>query len=314
LSRIHKKDVESIQNQLKNIKCGERSIETEEAHSSTTEKSKPNEETIEFRPIGYIHTIFNEKRALPKQANLAQSILSKIVLNRNLFSNTEHSLEGLEEYSHFWIIYHFHKNESHPKPKIFPPRLGGKNIGVFATRSPHRPNSIGLSLVQFDHIDDLSIYFYGVDMLDRTPVIDLKPYIPSYDSPQKIIKKCESESLSRPKREEPEGEEEEEEAQIGAKSHASVDVKVPKWVSENKIFTVVFTENSLTQIAELGVNQKSIEEILQSDPRSVYVREKYLSQIYNFQIDGKNVICKFDDKHSTVIVLQVKNLMEMSTE
>ena len=106
-----------------------------------------------------------------------------IELNSDLFTNPEHALEGLEEYSHMWVIYHFHKNTSHPKAKVAPPRLGGERVGVFATRSPHRPCPIGLSLVDIERIESSCISFYGTDMVDGTPVLDIKPYIPFYDSP-----------------------------------------------------------------------------------------------------------------------------------
>lgn len=84
----------------------------------------------------------------------------------------------------FRILFHFHKNDStHIRAKVSPPRLNGIKTGVFATRSPHRPSPIGLSLVKIDRVMDNTIYFSGVDMVDQTPVLDIKPYIPQYDSP-----------------------------------------------------------------------------------------------------------------------------------
>lgn len=85
---------------------------------------------------------------------------AKLVLDNNGFTNPEHSLQGLQDYSHMWILFHFHKNDSsHLKAKIAPPRLNGIRTGVFATRSPHRPAPIGLSLVKIDRIMDSTIYF-----------------------------------------------------------------------------------------------------------------------------------------------------------
>lgn len=297
--------MDAITSILKNFKC-------------TGCQAKPSEPAAEpakdvtFPPIGFIRTVFAEKRAVPRQANIAETILSRIELCKELYTNPEQSLETLEEFSHFWIIYHFHKNDPHFKPKISPPRLDGKKVGVLATRSPHRPNPIGMSLVKLDHIEGSTIYFYGSDMVDETPVLDIKPYIPNYDSPQKPIESSVEASTPR-SREEPEGEEEEpgEAAQVPSVQSDSA-VKVPEWVSSKKALTVNFTDNALSQIKELGVNQNSIQEILQGDPRSVYVREKYLSQIYNFQVAGKNVICKFDDKQGTVSVLQVRLLMNLN--
>lgn len=273
---------------------------------------------MNFKPIGTIRTVFSEKRAVPRQASIAETILSRVELSKDLYTNPELCLETLDEFSHFWIIYHFHKNDSHSKPKISPPRLDGKKVGVLATRSPHRPNPIGMSLVKLDRIEGSTIYFYGSDMVDETPVIDIKPYIPSYDRPQKAYDVVGS-SPSTPtnsmrSREEPEGEEEQDDdvAQAISLPKPEIEVKVPSWISDNKLLKVIFSDNALQQIRELSVNKKSIEEILENDPRSVYVREKYLSQIYNFQVDGKNVICKFDDKLRTVTVLQIRRLQTMN--
>lgn len=277
------------------------------------------EKSINFKPIGYIKTIFNEKRAVPRQASVADSILSKIEICKEAFSsNPEMSLQSLDEFSHIWIIYNFHKNDSHNKPKVYPPRLEGKNVGVFATRSPHRPNSLGMSLVKLDRVEGTTVYFYGTDMLDSTPVLDIKPYIPEYDYPKK---RSANSSPNTPikSREEPEGEEDHIDDDANAISLQSTsledddEIKVPSWITTtSNTLEVIFSENSLQQICEMNINQKSIEEILKQDPRSVYVREKYLSQIYSFQIDGKNVICRFDDKNRTVTVLQIRNIMEMN--
>lgn len=308
LNHVHRKEINAIQTALKDFLCASCSVAAKES------KEMPKEETSEiltFKPIGVIRTVFSEKRAVPRQANIADTILSRIELSKELYTNPEQSLETLEDFSHFWVIYHFHKNESHAKPKISPPRLDGKKVGVLATRSPHRPNPIGMSLVRLDRIEGSTIYFYGSDMVDETPVIDIKPYIPSYDSPQKATElPITAKNISR-SREEPEGEEEHDENSAHALQPTD-DVKVPDWVSNKKLLTVVFSDNAINQLKELKVNQKSIEEILASDPRSVYVREKYLSQIYNFQVSDNNVICKFDDKLGIVNVLQIRKLQIMN--
>lgn len=131
-----------------------------------------------------IKTNFPEKRGTPRQPAICADSVAKLTLNNEVFTNPEHSLEGLDEFSHMWILYHFHKNDStHVRAKVAPPRLNGLRTGVFATRSPHRPCPIGLSLVKIEQVEDRTIYFSGVDMVDGTPVLDIKPYIPQYDSP-----------------------------------------------------------------------------------------------------------------------------------
>lgn len=154
---------------------------------------------------------------------------------------------------------------------------------------------------------------FAFESFQGTPVIDIKPYIPSYDSPLKTQQHPADSPLRS--REEPEGEEEQDDdttAVVQCETEAVNDVKVPNWVSNKNLLKVIFSDNALRQIQELRVNQKSIKEILEHDPRSVYVREKYLSQIYNFQVDGNQVICKFDDKLGTVTVSQIRKLLSMT--
>ncbi len=94
----------------------------------------------------------------------------------------EQALEGLEEFSHLWVLYWFHQNSNaRYHAKVHPPRLEGASIGVFATRSPHRPNPIGLSLVKIEKIDGAQIFVSGVDFIDGTPILDLKPYLPEIE-------------------------------------------------------------------------------------------------------------------------------------
>lgn len=108
---------------------------------------------------------------MPRQPTINR-LLGRIEISQNVFNNPEHSLDGLSSFSHLWIIYHFHRNESHAKAKVAPPRLGGSRVGVFSTRSPHRPCPIGLSLVEIDRVDDRFVYFYGTDMVDgRMPIV-----------------------------------------------------------------------------------------------------------------------------------------------
>lgn len=139
--------------------------------------------TTQFRNIGIIRTAFPEKRAVPRQSSVGGRLSGIVQLNSDIFTNPAHSLQGLEEFSHMWLIYHFHKNNSHPKAKVAPPRLGGERVGVFSTRSPHRPCPIGLSLVEIEKVEGDCITFLGTDMVDGTPLLDIKPYIPHYDEP-----------------------------------------------------------------------------------------------------------------------------------
>ncbi len=136
---------------------------------------------IEMEAIGLVESPFQQKLGIPRQPGLAESVESKIILNHQLAK--EEVLRGLESFTHLWVLYLCHKSESW-RETIRPPRLGGKKkLGVFATRSPHRPNPIGLSVVKIKSINpDYSISIYGADILDQTPVLDIKPYLPMWDS------------------------------------------------------------------------------------------------------------------------------------
>lgn len=125
--------------------------------------------------IAKIHSPFKEKFSIPRQPGLT-SVESTIKLIAPF--DRKEALIGLENYSHLWIIFSFHENTESDSLMVRPPRLGGNTKqGVFATRSPFRPNNIGLSLVKIKSIEDTTITVIGGDFLDQTPVYDLKPYI-----------------------------------------------------------------------------------------------------------------------------------------
>ena len=132
-------------------------------------------------PIGYIRSCFKEKFAIPRQPLLASAATGVIELCPPY--NHEDALEGLEHVSHIWLLFIFHQTmESKPRLKVRPPRLGGnKSLGVFATRSTFRPNNIGQSVVKIEKIINHNIYVSGIDLLDGTPIIDIKPYVPYAD-------------------------------------------------------------------------------------------------------------------------------------
>lgn len=142
---------------------------------------------MEIRPIAHIRTDFPEKFGIPRQSGLVPSALGKIIFLPE-FRNPD-ALRGLEQYTHLWLLWEFSETiRSEWTPTVRPPRLGGnKRMGVFATRSPFRPNPIGLSCVKLEKIisDDKYgdiIIVSGVDIMDKTPIYDIKPYLPYVDS------------------------------------------------------------------------------------------------------------------------------------
>lgn len=140
-----------------------------------------------LKKIATIKNDFTEKFGVPRQSNLVNEITSTIVFEPEYRS--KEALRGLEDFSHIWVIWGFSKAERDGwSPTVRPPRLGGNTrVGVFATRSPFRPNPIGLSSVQLKEIqlDSPSgplLHILGADMINGTPVYDIKPYLPFVDS------------------------------------------------------------------------------------------------------------------------------------
>ena len=139
-----------------------------------------------MEPIAHIHTDFTSKFGVPRQAGLVKELRATIVFAPE-YRNPE-ALRGLDGFSHLWLIWEFSQCVGKPwSPTVRPPRLGGNaRMGVFATRSPFRPNPIGLSSVRLDRIeytDDLGpvLRVRGADLVDGTPILDIKPYLPYGD-------------------------------------------------------------------------------------------------------------------------------------
>lgn len=144
--------------------------------------------TYEITPIARIKNEYKDKFGIPRQSNLLKNNISQIVFEEDF--RDENALRGLEEYSHLWLLWIFSETNSDKKwsPTVRPPRLGGnKRMGVFATRSPYHPNKIGLSCVKIASIEKTAgngtvINVLGADLLDGTPIIDIKPYLAFSDS------------------------------------------------------------------------------------------------------------------------------------
>lgn len=145
-----------------------------------------NNDTFAMKPIATIYTDFPTKFGLPRQSLQTDGLIGRIVFEEE-YRNVQ-AIRGLEDFSHLWIIWCFSESVQHEwSPTVRPPRLGGnKRMGVFATRSPFRPNPLGLSCVKIKKIDlnDLNapvLYVSGIDMMNGTPIFDIKPYLPYAD-------------------------------------------------------------------------------------------------------------------------------------
>ena len=136
--------------------------------------------------IARIETDFNEKFGIPRQSGLVEELKGRIIFEPKY--RNPHAVMGLEEFSHLWLLWQFSRAiREEWSPTVLPPRLGGNtHVGVFATRSPFRPNPIGLSCVKLERVEldpqlGPVLYVAGADLLDQTPIYDIKPYVPVSD-------------------------------------------------------------------------------------------------------------------------------------
>lgn len=216
----------------------------------------------EITPVAYIYTPFSSKFGIPRQSGLADSE-AKIVFAPPFRS--KEAVRGIEGFSHLWLIWEFSENtNAHFSLTVRPPRLGGnKRMGVFATRSPFRPNNLGLSSVEISKIDyeckDAPvIYVKGADILDNTPIFDIKPYLPYTDS------------------------------------HPQAKGGFAQEVFENNL-TVEFSSEALENIDEKDL--PVLKELLQEDPRPHYQNDpdrvyafEYARYKIRFRVNGKSLV------------------------
>ena len=131
---------------------------------------------IEFDPIGVIHTPFTEPEGMPIQPAGAVGVKGTV----EVFEDFQSGLKDLDGFSHVILLYHFHRSHSFNLHLV--PFMDSELRGLFATRAPKRPNAIGLSVVQLDKIKDGVLHIRNVDILDGTPLLDIKPYVPEFDA------------------------------------------------------------------------------------------------------------------------------------
>ncbi|CAL1290994.1 unnamed protein product [Larinioides sclopetarius] len=291
-------------------------------------------------PVGFISSCFKTKNGIPRQPSLCLAAKGTLTIEKRIFSNPEHSLIGLKEFSHIWILFVFHENGSHTavKAKVHPPRLNGTSVGVFSTRSPHRPCPIGLSLTKLDKIEGSTLFLSGIDLLDGTPVLDIKPYIPLYDIPLNLKETLREETVQ-------ENNNENNSIQLQAKADTTIvsailtgvmrsappqcntkdiDCTVAPFLTQvPKYLDVLFTDRALGDLERFHAKgnhegccincfafsnqneaKEAITDVLKNDPRSVYRRTKCSDRLYYFFINHLHITCWFDE--SIAEVLRVK--------
>eukprot|EP00052_Salpingoeca_macrocollata_P022985 m.201115 g.201115 ORF g.201115 m.201115 type:complete len:289 (-) comp21930_c0_seq2:48-914(-) len=207
------------------------------------------EQGVLFQPIGFMKTCFPERRGTPRQGMLAPSTRGVLHLARSV---PPAALEGLEQFTHIWVLYHFHENtnmvsEKGVSAKVAPPQLKGEKTGLFATRTPHRQQNLGLTVVRLLQVDldKRTLTVRGIDLVNNTPVFDIKPYIPQYDAlPEAVVP-----------------------AWIAEGGVAPLDVVFADQVLETQLPSLLPTMEMYT---ELGDVLQSLEEVLKLDIRSVH--------------------------------------------
>lgn len=138
------------------------------------------EDKIIFKPIGIIHSPHKELAKIPIQPVFCKGIEGRVILKEEYFDG----LKDLDGFSHIFLFYFFHK--SNKTSILIKPYLEDKEHGIFATRAPHRPNKLGMSLVRLNGIKDNILYVSDIDILDGTPLIDIKPYVKRFDSRENV--------------------------------------------------------------------------------------------------------------------------------
>ena len=213
--------------------------------------------------IARIHNAFDEKFGVPRQSGLAEEVISTVVFEEEF--RAAEALRGIEAFSHLWLIWSFDRTERETwSPTVRPPRLGGnKRVGVFATRSPFRPNPIGLSCVRLAGVEKTAegtvLKVAGADLVNGTPIYDIKPYLPYTD--------C------RP------------EATGGFTDEV-----------EKRKADVRFSEEVRRKLTE--EEQKTLAAVLREDPRPAY--QDSAEREYAFSFGGKNIRSTVKDGVLTV--------------
>lgn len=224
--------------------------------------------------IGHIQSPYKQKFAIPRQPRLVPEAKAKLIFAPDF--NREEFVRGLDEFSHIWLLFRFHETaDKGYSAMVRPPRLGGNaRKGVFATRATFRPNAIGMSAVKLEDIEykngQLSLLLAGIDLLDGTPIIDIKPYLPYSDS---MPEASAGFADTRPE------------------THMSVEFtpEVLNFIAQQ------------TQYPDL---QAFISNVLKQDPRPAYKKQKDGQQSYGMTLYNYNICWQVNESHNLVTSIE----------
>ena len=229
--------------------------------------------TINIQPIGKISTPYKEKFGIPRQPGLVKSAEGQIIFFEEF--NDPNYLRGIEQFSHLWLLFRFHQTaDTGHSPLVRPPRMGGnQKLGVFATRSTFRPNSIGMSVVEFGAVSyqnkQLCLTVKGIDLLDGTPILDIKPYVPYADSITQ--------------------------ASGGMAQHSP------------ELMAVTFSKQANGQLKKLEQHYPTlsslIREVLSQDPRPAYHKDSCADKTYGVTLYDLNIQWQVIDQQNVVLAI-----------
>ncbi|BBW91558.1 tRNA (N6-threonylcarbamoyladenosine(37)-N6)-methyltransferase TrmO [Pseudoalteromonas sp. PS1M3] len=224
--------------------------------------------------VGHIQSPYKQKFAIPRQPRLVPEAKAKLIFSPDF--NREEFVRGIDEFTHIWLLFRFHETaDKGYSPMVRPPRLGGnERKGVFATRATFRPNAIGMSAVKLEGIEykngQLSLLLAGIDLLDGTPIIDIKPYLPYSDA---MLDASAGFADTRP------------ETQMSVEFTPEV---------------TLFIEQQ-TQYPDL---LNFISNVLKQDPRPAYKKQKNGEQSYGMTLYDYNIRWQVNGEHNLVTSIE----------
>lgn len=261
---------------------------------------RPNAGDWLMSPIGFVESAFLCKNGTPRQPGIVPAAPARLRVCWG--SNPAHALEGLEAFSHVWLLWVFDRNGGEAvKAKARPPRMNGGTTGVFACRTPHRPNPIGLSLVALRSVEADVLYFDGGDLCDGTPIFDIKPYVAYADAPPPASVRVASWAADRG---------------TGPPGLDCPDTADSTWGCRASFTPEARASlRALCSAPEDGRRapqalrffrgdpdraEAAFVQTLAADPRSVYRKEKCAEEMYYLELDGIDAACRFDGNDVTV--------------
>ncbi|RYV02176.1 tRNA (N6-threonylcarbamoyladenosine(37)-N6)-methyltransferase TrmO [Shewanella sp. OPT22] len=233
-----------------------------------------NSFTHQIEAVGFCRTPFKQKFGIPRQPGLVEA---KGFIELSGQYNHSDFIEGIEQYSHLWLLFSFHENLAQGfKAKVRPPRLGGnEKIGVFATRSTFRPNGIGQSVVKLERVikenNQVKLEISGMDLLDGTPILDIKPYIPYSD----VINEAN-----------------------GGMAQDEPELKAVEFTSKAETRLQTFDDHAKLKIL--------IQQVLAQDPRPAYKQTKHDEKLYFISLYDLNI--QWHVQQNTIVVSQIEPL------